>query len=33
MGWGDSVTPRPLYTTEKASVLIVLEAGWAPESV
>ena len=32
-GWGVSVTPRPLFTTEKDPVPIVHEAGWAPAPV
>jgi hypothetical protein len=31
-GWGVSVTPLPLFTPGKDSVLIVQEAGWAPSS-
>ena len=31
--WGVSVTPRPLFTPGKDSVLIVQEAGWAPGPV
>jgi len=33
MGWGVSVTPRPLFTTGKDPEPIVQEAGWAPEPV
>ena len=29
-GWVVSVAPRPLYTPEKDTVLIVHEAGWTP---
>ena len=32
-GWGVSVTPRPLFTSEKEPVPIVQEAGWAPGPV
>jgi hypothetical protein len=31
--WGDSVTPRPLFTAGKDPVPIVQEAGWAPEPI
>jgi hypothetical protein len=33
MGWGVSVTPRPLSTPGKHPVPIVQEAGWAPGPV
>jgi hypothetical protein len=33
MGWGVSVTPRPLSTSEEDPVPIVQEAGWTPEPV
>ena len=33
MGWGVSVTPRPLFSPGKDPVPIVQEAGWAPEPV
>ena len=32
-GWGVSVTPRPLFTSEKDPVPIAQEAGWAPGPV
>ena len=32
-GWEISVTPRPLFTPGKDSVIIVQEAGWAPGPV
>jgi hypothetical protein len=31
--WGDSVTPRPLFTPGKDSAPTVQEAGWAPVPV
>ena len=33
MGWGVSLTPRPLFTPGKNPVPIVQEAGWAPQLV
>jgi hypothetical protein len=33
MGWGVSVTPRPLFTPRKNPVPIVQEAGWGPGPV
>jgi len=33
MGWGDSVTPRPLFTPGKDPVSIVQEARWATRPV
>jgi len=32
-GWGDRVTPRPLFTPGKVPVPIAQEAGWAPGPV
>ena len=32
-GWGDSVTPRPLFTPGKDPVPIVQETGWSPGPV
>jgi hypothetical protein len=32
-GWGDSVTPPPLFNSGKEPVTIVKEAGWAPGPV
>jgi hypothetical protein len=33
MGWGVSVTPRPLFTAGKEPVPVVQGAGWAPGPV
>jgi len=33
MGWGVSVTPRPLFTPGKDPVPIIQEAGWAPRPI